>query len=113
VTREPINQIMPGYTYTCPEGATPWWVAVDSAEVVKWAVKDGLPLDQLIEAVCPGCGDVIFLDVPALVEIERVLGEPAAVCCQTCYLHGWEPTREYLDFMAWLGGLKAGQKRRN
>jgi hypothetical protein len=87
----------------------PWWWVVDSAEVVRNAIKDKLPLDQLIETECV-CGDTVFLAAPALVEIESVLGMPAAVCCDCCYQLGWEPAGDFRERMRWLADLMSEGK---
>jgi hypothetical protein len=37
---------------------------IDSAETVRYAFRVGLPLDDLLEFPCLGCGDVVFLTRP-------------------------------------------------
>jgi hypothetical protein len=40
-----------------------------------------LPLDWLVEAICPGCRDFIFTTVGQQIVWERERGEPVALTC--------------------------------
>jgi hypothetical protein len=61
------------------------WVAVDSAAIVRDALKRGLLLDRLLMGICPRCHDAVFLTIDELVFVERQVGEPAFVFGKACY----------------------------